>query len=115
MVGYPFFYGDSNDHKVDLSKYAPYTPRSLKVLSIAMIVGSLVVSPAVAVEPTTAVATSTREVSQASFALTCAVCAAAGGVCKSAVEKATSKNPKLIVPFGCVALMSWCAAKASPL
>ena len=115
MVGYPVSYDDSNDHKVDLSKSAPYRGRSLKILSIAMFVSSIIVSPALAAEPATAVASSTKEVSQASFALTCAVCAAAGSVCKSAVEKATSKNPKLIVPFGCVALMTWCAAKASPL
>jgi hypothetical protein len=115
MVGYPVSYGDSNDHKICLSQSVPSRERTLKVVSVALFLGSIIVTPALAVEPATAVASNTKEVSQASFALTCAVCAAAGSVCKSAVEKATSKNPKLLVPFGCVALMSWCAAKASPL
>lgn len=114
MTGYPFSYGDSDDHKIklDLTKYSQ---QSLKILSIALMLGNFVVAPAFAAEPATAVATNVKEISQASLMATCAVCAAAGAVCKSASESALQKNPKLIVPFGCVALMSWCAAKASPL
>ena len=110
MVGYPISYGDSDDHKIDLANYGA---RSLKVLSLVVILGNFVVFPAFAAEPASAVAT--KEISQSSLALTCAVCTAAGAVCKSAAEKVAHKNPKLLVPFSCVALMSWCAAKASPL
>ncbi len=45
MVGYPVSYDDSNDHKVDLSKSALYRGRSLKILSIAMFVSSIIVLP----------------------------------------------------------------------
>lgn len=106
MIGYPFSYGDTNEHKITLNYRA-----SLKVLSIALMFG---ISPVLAAEPATAVA-NTKEISQASLALTAAVCTAAGAVCKGAVENVAHKNPKLLVPFGCVALISWCAAKASPL
>jgi Trk-type K+ transport system membrane component len=112
MIGYPVSYGDFDTHKIDLSNSSKPT---LKILSFVLMLGNTIVTPAFAAEPVTAVATTTKEVSQASLALTCAVCAAAGAVCKSAADSAVRKNPKLIVPFGCVALMSWCAAKASPL
>jgi len=111
MTGYPIYYGDSDDHKVKVSKYQA---SSLKVLSVALTFAS-VASPVCAVEPAAEVARNAREVSNASIAITCAVCAGAGAVCKNAAENAAAKNPKLLGAFGCVALMSWCAAKASPL
>ena len=113
MIGYPYYYGDADDHKITID-LTEYSEQSLKTLSFLLILGNFVVAPAFAAEPTT-VATNVKEVSQASLAVTCAVCAAAGAVCKSAAENSVKKNPKLIVPFGCVALMSWCAAKASPV
>ena len=116
MMGYPFSYGDSNEHKIKLINFNKinYQVSSLKVLTIALMLG---VSPAFAAEPATGVvaANNVKEISQASLALTYAVCTAAGAVCKGAAENVAHKNPKLLVPFGCVALISWCAAKASPL
>jgi Zn-dependent alcohol dehydrogenase len=112
MQGFPISYGDTDDHKLDIIKYRKI---GFKVLGVALFLTSAT-SPAFAAETTTEVAKNTREISNASMALTCAVCSAAGAACKSASEKIVStKNPKLIGAFGCVALMSWCAAKASPL
>lgn len=112
MPGYPIYYGDADDHKLNIIEYRT---SSLKVLNFALILAS-VASPVCAAEPTASVAKDAREISNASMAITCAVCSAAGAMCKSAAENvASTKNPKLIGAFGCVALMSWCAAKASPL
>ena len=60
---------------------------------------------------------STTNISKESWALTAVVCAAAGSVCTKATQKkkTVAQNPKAALTLGWVALMSWCAAKASPL
>ena len=85
-----------------------------KILLISILIGSSAM-PAFAIEPVKAVVTEAPAVSKTSLAITCAVCTLAGSICTKAADKAVQTDPKFGAVIGCVALMTWCAAKASPL
>jgi chromate transport protein ChrA len=99
------------DNKVSIYKVGKIAG---KVLLISVLIGSSAM-PAFAIEPVKAVVTEAPAVSKTSLAITCAICTLAGSLCTKAAEKAVQTDPKFGAVIGCVALMSWCAAKASPL
>lgn len=100
---------DSN--KVDYAVSGKYAKNIAKCFVLIMFSAS----PVMAADAVGAVADDGTALSDASKALTRAICVAAGSVCTKAVEEQARSNPKLVVAFGCVALMTWCAAKASPI
>ena len=108
---FPYYYGDSPETHQWKSPIT--SKRALQVASLALSL-AFMSSPVSALEPAVAVR-ETREVTQASMALTCAVCGTAGWVCRRAAETTVKQNPKFAAALGCAALISWCAAKASPL
>lgn len=100
-----------DDNKVSISTVGKIAG---KVILISLLIGSSSM-PAFAIEPVKAVVNEAPAISKTSLAITCAVCAAAGSICTKAAEKAVQTDPRFGAVIGCVALMSWCAAKASPL
>jgi len=111
MVGYPYHYGDSGcSDQVTWN----ITKKIARISCFALVLG-MPVCAANAVDVAVPIAKDARVISKSSLALTALVCSAAGSVCTKSITSAANGNPKMMLALTCVATMSWCAAKASPL
>jgi hypothetical protein len=109
-MNFPYHYGDcGGSFSIKERSFI-----SKRVGSVILLTFMLTPTPAYAIDVLKAF-NNTKEVSQLSFSLTCFICATAGAACIEASKTAVRNDPKVAVPLVCVGLMSWCAAKASPL
>jgi hypothetical protein len=108
MLGYPYTYGDT---KADYINDA-YLISTFKGIGGIVLTLTLSSSSASAVDIVKDAAENANSMSSAAKVAFAAMCVAAGSQCTNV---ANAKNPKQLAVIGCVALASWCAAKASPL